>query len=211
VIEIGCGTGAVLRFLHSMHFAKSYDCIDVAPSAIQFVRESCRDFIHGVHVGSASALPFPDNTFDLAILSHVIEHLDDPILALREASRVARYVVVEVPTERVVNNAIRRNILRRPYASIAGSGHVQFWSASSIETFLQKDCQLQILQHHCDLISRETEFYGKRGRALVKPMFKQALKTALPRAVYARLLTTHATFLCRRIENHYAEEKAASS
>lgn len=211
VIEIGCGTGAVLRFLHSMHFAKSYNCLDLAPSAVQFVQESCRDFIQGAHVGSASALPFPDAAFDLAILSHVVEHLDDPIVAMREASRVARFVVVEVPTEKVVSSAIRTRILRRPYASIAGAGHVQFWSSSSIKTFLQRDCGLQILQHHCDLISREIEFYGKRGRALAKPIFKQALKAALPRAMYARLLTTHATFLCRRTENHYARTKAALS
>ncbi len=200
VIEIGCGTGAVLRFLHSMDFAKSYNCIDVAPSAVQFVQKTCRDFIQSAHVGSASALPFPDAVFDLAILSHVVEHLHDPVVAIREASRIARYVVVEVPIEKMASNAIRTRILRRPYASIAGAGHVQFWSPKSIEVFLVNHCGLEILEHRRDLVSKDTEFYGKKGVSLVKPFFKEILKSALPGSLYSRLLTTHITFLCRKAE-----------
>jgi SAM-dependent methyltransferase len=35
-------------------------------------------------------LPYPDNTFDAAILSEVLEHLDDDVLALREIFRVLK-------------------------------------------------------------------------------------------------------------------------
>ncbi len=201
VVEIGCGTGAVLRFLHSRRFAREYACIDAAFSAVQFVRQSCKDFVQRAFVGLAGALPFQDTTFDVAILTHVVEHLDDPVPAIREASRVARYVVLEVPTEKVLSNMIRTKVLQHPYASIEGAGHVQFWSPKSIVAFLEKDCGLQILVHHRDLISKDTEFYGQRGLNLAKPIFKQTLKAVLPGAVYSRLLTTHATFLCRRRES----------
>ena len=200
VVEIGCGTGAVLRFLHSMSFAREYACIDAAFSAVQFVRRSCKDFVRGAFVGLAGALPFQDTAFDVAILTHVVEHLDDPVPAIREASRVARYVVVEVPTEEVLSNMIRTRVLGRPYASIEGAGHIQFWSPKSIAAFLEKDCGLQILARHRDLVSKDTEFYGKRGLSLAKPLFKEALKAVFPGAVYSRLLTTHATFLCRKAE-----------
>jgi SAM-dependent methyltransferase len=200
-VEIGCGTGAVLQFLHSMHFAEDYACIDVAFSAVRFVRQSCKDFVQRAFVGLAGALPVQDAAFDVAILTHVVEHLDDPVPAIREASRVARYVVVEVPTEKVLSNMIRTRVLQHPYASIEGAGHVQFWSPKSIVAFLEKDCGLQILVYHRDLISKDTEFYGKRGLNLAKPLFKQTLKAALPGVIYSRLLTTHATFLCQRSES----------
>jgi len=196
-IEIGCGTGAVLQFLHRMHFARQYTAVDVAPSAVQFVCETCGDFVERALVGSADALPFEDASFDVAILTHVVEHLHDPAAAIREAARVARYVVVEVPTEKVLSNMLRTKLLRRPYASAAGAGHVQFWSPSSALAFLEKECDLEILAHKCDRISRDLEFYGQSGLKLAKPILKQTLKTMLPNAVYSRLLTTHATFLCR--------------
>ena len=42
-------------------------------------------------------LPFTDKQFDVAFLSHVLEHLDNWNFALAEASRVADYVVVVLP------------------------------------------------------------------------------------------------------------------
>jgi SAM-dependent methyltransferase len=200
-IEIGCGTGAVLYALRSMNFAEDYACTDLSSSAVQFVRQLCEDFAQRAFVAPADALPFQDNTFDAAILTHVIEHLDDPLSAVREASRVARYVVIEVPTEKVLSNMIRTKVLGRAYVSIEGAGHVQFWSPGTISTFLKRDCGLEILARRRDLISREVEFYGKKRFGLVKPLFKEALKTVLPSRLYSQLLTTHATFLCRRADS----------
>ena len=49
-------------------------------------------------VAGADELPFADGAFDFVLASHVIEHLPDPIKALREWRRVARrYVFAVVP------------------------------------------------------------------------------------------------------------------
>jgi len=46
-------------------------------------------------------LPFPDHTFDVVNASEVIEHLENPILALREMKRVSkRLVTLDVPNLR---------------------------------------------------------------------------------------------------------------
>jgi SAM-dependent methyltransferase len=196
LIEIGCGTGAVLRMLHAMNFAREYSCIDLSWSAVRFTLNSCHAYLRHAAVGRADALPFRDGAFSVAVLSHVIEHLDDPVSALREASRIARFLVVEVPTERVLSNFVRTKILRRPYPSIAGAGHVQFWSPSSIDDFLKQEAGLEVLNRHLDVLSDDADCAGKNGNG-AKSLVKRTLRTGLPNSIYSRLLTTHTAFLCR--------------
>jgi SAM-dependent methyltransferase len=215
LIEIGCGTGAVLRMLHARQFAQKYCACDVSVSAVRFTLESCPAFAQRAVVGRAEALPFLDGAFSVAVLSHVIEHLEDPLSALREAARIARFVVVEVPTEKVFINFVRTRVLNRPYASIAEAGHVQYWSPASIARFLTDDAGFEILNRHLDLLREEADAdtgpaAGAQSAKSLKPaksansvksaksLFKRTLRSALPASMYARLLTTHAVFLCRR-------------
>ena len=48
---------------------------------------------------TATHVPAEDGAYDLAVLSHVLEHVPDPAPLLAEAARVARCVLVEVPLE----------------------------------------------------------------------------------------------------------------
>lgn len=41
--------------------------------------------------------PFPDKYFDFLICSHVLEHLDNPVLTCQELSRIAKSGYIEVP------------------------------------------------------------------------------------------------------------------
>ena len=44
--------------------------------------------------------PVKDKSYDVVVLSHILEHLDNPAAALSEAFRIARqYVIVALPTE----------------------------------------------------------------------------------------------------------------
>ncbi|GEM_PF-6573201 len=46
----------------------------------------------------AQALPYRNKQFSVAYLSHVLEHVDDPRLAYREAQRVADTVIAATPS-----------------------------------------------------------------------------------------------------------------
>jgi SAM-dependent methyltransferase len=48
---------------------------------------------------SAEELPFSDDSFDVAVLAEILEHVEDPDKALSEALRVASKVIITVPYE----------------------------------------------------------------------------------------------------------------
>lgn len=50
-------------------------------------------------IGDITALPFLDNSFDFIFCSHVLEHIDNPEIAIKELMRVGRRGYIEVPTE----------------------------------------------------------------------------------------------------------------
>lgn len=54
---------------------------------------------------NTDSLPWEDDTFSLVVISHVIEHLSNPILCMGEAVRVCRpggYIYLEAPSDRAV-------------------------------------------------------------------------------------------------------------
>jgi hypothetical protein len=197
-IQIGFGTGAVLKRLQEPKFAKHFACLDLSHSTVTFARNVRGNSLSRTCVASATSLLCRNVAFDVATLSHIIEHLHEPAQVLAEASRIACYVVVEVPTEVVLSNAIGRSVLRNSYASIHAAGQVEFWSTRSISRLLKNDCCPEILENHGDRTNKEAEFFGKSGVGLAKPKFKQTLKALLPAAVYTRVPTSHSTFLCKR-------------
>jgi SAM-dependent methyltransferase len=74
------------------------------------------------------ALPYPDDTFDLVLAIEVLEHVPNPMGALRELARVARRdLVLSVPREPLWRAA---NMARGKYWGDLGNtpGHIQHWT-----------------------------------------------------------------------------------
>lgn len=72
VLEVGCGPGANVWFLHREGFAVS--AIDISPTAIDLAGErlrvenkDCNSAAPDFKVGNFSALPWPDNHFDVVV------------------------------------------------------------------------------------------------------------------------------------------------
>lgn len=97
ILDIGCGKGFLLYdFLKVIPDAEIYG-IDISSYAIANSKEEIRDRLQ---VGSATALPWPDNYFDLVISITTLHNLHayDLEPALREMERVGKtnkYLCVE--------------------------------------------------------------------------------------------------------------------
>ena len=104
ILDVGCGTGAILKQLGNPERNVG---IDLAPEAISFCRERG---LSNVEQGDIHALPFPDASFDAVICSSVLYHqwVSDIEGAVREMGRVLRpggLVLVNVPAFAFLHSA----------------------------------------------------------------------------------------------------------
>jgi len=87
---------------------------------------------------SAYELNYDKKSIDLVLLLEVLEHLDYPVFALEEVSRISKkYLIVGVPNEplwRILN------VCRFKYIKDLGNtpGHINHWSKKSIIKLIEK-------------------------------------------------------------------------
>jgi 2-polyprenyl-3-methyl-5-hydroxy-6-metoxy-1,4-benzoquinol methylase len=82
LLDIGCGAGDYLRDMQELGWEVTG--IDVSPKAVAKACE--RGF--NAHTGSISSLEADEGCFELVTKWHVLEHLYDPVDALRHARRL---------------------------------------------------------------------------------------------------------------------------
>lgn len=103
VLDVGCLNFVQVQVAQErgrhdlLHYGVDYgDLASEAP--LEFVYKRC-DL-------AKENIPFPDDSFDLVVASHVIEHLADPLRLFEECIRVCKpggEIYIEAPSERSVN------------------------------------------------------------------------------------------------------------
>lgn len=99
VLEVGAGDGSILKLLAEQNFAPEYHAVEISESGVQHIRLRNISNLKSVMVFDGYHLPFDDDSFELIILSHVLEHVEHERLLLRELKRVASHFVIEVPKD----------------------------------------------------------------------------------------------------------------
>ena len=99
VLEVGAGDGSILKLLAEKNFAPEYHAVEISASGVAHIQARGIPGLLSVQIFDGYHLPFEDNSFDLIILSHVLEHVEHERLLLRELKRVARCTVIEVPRD----------------------------------------------------------------------------------------------------------------
>ncbi len=130
-VDIGCGYGRLLSCLNRSYgiYTTGYE---MDPEAYEYCKNQGLNIARITDEGELLNIPY----CDLAILSHVLEHLINPAEALEKVSGKARFIFIEIP--------LYRNALREQF--IDQEGHLSFFTSQSIIEFI-KICKLDIINY----------------------------------------------------------------
>jgi SAM-dependent methyltransferase len=89
-LDVGCGNGAFTEMLVERSAPASVEGIDPSEGQLAYARTRPASRVARFRQGDAMALPFPDDTFDAAIMPLVIFFVPDPAKGVAEMARVVR-------------------------------------------------------------------------------------------------------------------------
>ena len=87
-LDVGCGNGAFTQTIVDRCAPASADGVDPAEGQLAFARTRPAARLAQFHQGDAMALPFPDDSFDVAVMPLVIFFVPDPAKGVAEMARV---------------------------------------------------------------------------------------------------------------------------
>jgi SAM-dependent methyltransferase len=171
VLEIGAGEGSLLARLALQGVGQRHSALEISASGVERIRArnipslaECRQF-------DGYTVPYPDASFDLVVLSHVLEHVEHPRLLLNEAARVGRWLFVEVPLE---------HTRRLPRDFVWDSvGHINFYTAQTIRLLVQS-CGHEVLAQQQTHPGRRAYTYRLGGRGVAAHAIKELALRIVP-------------------------------
>ncbi len=140
VLEVGCGTGAVLREIRS---PASPHGLDLEPASLA----ECRIHASAASLtrGDAHFLPYPDQSFDIVYCHFLLLWVRDPLQVVYEMARVGRTVLAlaEPDYSQRVDEPAELQLLGKWQAdALAGRGANPSFGSRLAETFYQAGIQL---------------------------------------------------------------------
>ena len=191
VLEVGCGTGAILAELRRTSFGVRHVGVDMAdPNLHADPKAEGLDLF----AYDGARVPFEDNSFDFVFASHVLEHVANEREFLFELGRVARrWVYIEVPCElnlRTTDIGLQRTL---------DIGHINAYTPESfaltLATSRLKLETLDIFDHSISVHAFNSTFL----KACAKALIRRSLLKLSPKMA-SRIFTYHAAAICTPID-----------
>ena len=128
MVDIGCGLGF---FLSGVSDSWEKHGVEVSEFAAEHAKKWGK-----IHHGTLESAAYPDNHFDLVMLYHVIEHVDDPVALIKEINRILKpggKLILGTPD--FDNGCARR--FGDNYRLLHDKTHVSLFSNESMHRFLR--------------------------------------------------------------------------
>ncbi len=190
VLDWGCGNGVLTYWMYENGFGSEVLGVDVSQTAVAYANQrfartrlSFRELAPGAPTGELGR-------FDALVCSHVLEHLDDPIAALRDLRGLAEWYVLEVPLESAIVTdfiAARRGGDR----SDNPVGHLQFWNRDRFRSVLAQAGYFAVR----DNLYASSPFCRYVGAS--KRFLQRGLHAVVGTEIYSRCMATNYTVLAR--------------
>lgn len=136
VLDAGCGDGVLLDRLASIPDIDLF-AVDYNPLRVQRARSRAPRAT--VAEGDLTALQFPDESFDVILLNHVLEHVPEDSLAIKELARVLRpegWLLLGVPNEGCLLARLRNKVFQPSIRRT--TDHVHFYTEPTIRSLVTR-------------------------------------------------------------------------
>lgn len=132
VLEVGAGDGSILHFLSEWNFGNELYALEIAETGVEIIKGRTLRNLKEVKSFDGYQIPYADDSFDLVILAHVLEHVEHERILLRELKRIARNIVVEVPLD------YRFGVDKR-MKHFLDYGHINMYTPTAVRFLLQSE------------------------------------------------------------------------
>jgi 2-polyprenyl-3-methyl-5-hydroxy-6-metoxy-1,4-benzoquinol methylase len=132
LLDLGCGTGNFLWEMKKRGF--EVHGIDSSSQACKLARERLKNIFNA----ELEKHPFPDNYFDVITVWHVLEHLPNPNITLKEIRRILKkdgILILETPNiDSLSFKTFRKNCFHLDIPR-----HFYHWSSKTIREILKRN------------------------------------------------------------------------
>lgn len=131
LLEIGCGGGQMLKRMEEMGW--QVEGVDFDSSAVECARSKGLQ----VRLGSLEAQSYLDNNFDVIVMSHLIEHVHDPLRLLQESHRILKpdgQVILVTPN----NESLGHKLFKEAWRGLEAPRHLYLFSRRALQQLFQR-------------------------------------------------------------------------
>ena len=144
ILDAACGEGLVIAEINEYRSNLKIDGFDIAEQSIDYARKILPN--NKFFIGDILNIDIADNSYDLVMALEVLEHLNEPIKAIKELARVSKkYVLISVPFEPwfSIGNILSGKNLKRFGQD---EDHKQFWTKKKIRNLVSKEIDIQFVK-----------------------------------------------------------------
>ncbi|MCL5411593.1 MAG: class I SAM-dependent methyltransferase [Patescibacteria group bacterium] len=185
ILDVGCGTGAILRELKRLGIAKEIVGVEIHKESAK----AAEKFLDKVFVGNVEELTLPyKNYFDYIILADVIEHTSDPWETVNRAVGYLKkdgYLILSIPNIRnwrIFREVFLKGSFEYKEAGVMDRGHLRFFTKKSIEKLLScLDFRVVDLRINVAFDNRKQDWlnrlmFGQLGRLFIEQYLVKATR-----------------------------------
>lgn len=125
LLDIGCGNGSFIEFMNNYGWETTG--LDFDTEAVKTAKQKNLN----VKLGSLDEQKFPTNYFDVITLSHVIEHVYDPLELIKECFRILKpdgKMVLSTPN----NKSLGHKYFKENWRGLEPPRHIHIFTRKSI-------------------------------------------------------------------------------
>lgn len=168
VLEVGAGDGSILHFLNEWNFGEELYALEIAQGGVDRIKSRNLSRLKEVQTFDGYHIPYPDDSFDLIILAHVLEHVEHERILIRELKRIAKHIVIEVPKD------YRFGVDKR-IKHFLDYGHINMYTPTLLR-FLLKSEGLEIVADKVSMTKPEVNYFNEFINKKKKESFSKKLR-----------------------------------